>query len=189
MVDRGSSLCHHVIHEGQSVCVVVFNGATYFMPDEVTTDFNSTVGEQTTSATSQLVLPATVNLGFEGKSCGGWLKMQHHGCEKIWADDKTRIVCKASTSHMLLALHAVTLAAMQCVYKNDFSDFDQCAVDNASSVTPLGAHMLHSMCFSARGSAKTSARGPMTPTGSPRGGQKRVGERHPTGMHCGIVYL
>lgn len=171
MVDNGSSLCHHVIHDGRSVCVVVFNGATYYMPDDVATDFDSVVGESpeasVPTATSQFVLPATINLDVRGAdrrdvnsachSYSCWLQMPCH--EKTEANGKRDTVCKASTSHVMLAWHAITLAVVQCVQKKDFSDFDQCAVDNASSITPLGAHIVRN--FFVRGARNVP--GPDTP--------------------------
>jgi len=56
-------------------------------------------------------------------------------------------VANATPGHIMMATHAVTLAAIQGVIrgdfiKGDFSQFQKNAVKNAESVTPVGAFMI-----------------------------------------------
>lgn len=120
-------LCHHVIHDGQSVCVVVMDGAQYYMPTDVSADYDGTVGNASAPAVDKaLTYPIAFPLGEEEASGpGGGV-----------------VMCRATSGHLLLSCHAMTLAVGQCAIKNDFSHFRQHALENASSVTPVGAHLV-----------------------------------------------
>jgi hypothetical protein len=120
--------CHHVIANGESVCVVVMDGIEYHMPADgsVAADYNGTVDAPGPAVGKSLAVPAALAVDGVDES--------RPAAEKI--------VCQPSTSHMVLGCHALTLAAGQCALKNDFSKFRRYALENARSVTPLGAVMV-----------------------------------------------
>lgn len=125
MAQHGSSLCHHVVHDGNSFCVVVFNGVQYYMPDNISAEYDATV-----PAGKALVLPAAINT---------------HGLAPQPASKDARQVCRPSPSHLILGCHAMALAAVQqlfCAKEQDAAVFRDRAVENAMSVTPLGAYMV-----------------------------------------------
>ena len=59
---------------------------------------------------------------------------------------------KASPSHIIIAGHACTLAAVQCARKGTFTGFRDQATSNAAAVTPVGAWLLAGMLL--RGSQR-----------------------------------
>lgn len=137
MVQHGSSLCHHIVHDGNSVCVVVFNGVTYYMPDNVSAEYDNMVpdlpeqgaGDPSGGAalTKALVLPVAINAQY----------LAPHPTSA-----NTQQVCRAYPSQLLLGCYAMTLAAVQCAKDHDASGFKERAVANAKTVTPLGAYIV-----------------------------------------------
>jgi hypothetical protein len=57
------------------------------------------------------------------------------------ATDKKQ-TAMANPGHLVLGAHAFTLAALQGVYKGDFSTFKDDAVKNAAAVTPVGGYVV-----------------------------------------------
>ena len=129
VVNGNTTLCHHVIHDGHSVCVVVMDGVQYYMPPDVSADYEGAVGDTPGPAVATaLACPAALPLP----------------CKE--APGERKVVCRATSSHLVLGCHALALAAGQCALKNDFSQFRQQALANASSVTPVGAHFIFNIC-------------------------------------------
>jgi len=61
---------------------------------------------------------------------------------------ETRQVSKASSAHLVLASHAITLATLQGVSKGDMTHVREDAVKNAASVTPVGAFIVQQLLHS-----------------------------------------
>ena len=78
--------------------------------------------------------------GAGGERVDGWtgdivLHLHPDSLAPMW-------MSKASPSHIIIAGHACTLAAVQCARKGTFTDFGDQATSNAAAVTPVGAWLL-----------------------------------------------
>jgi len=56
-----------------------------------------------------------------------------------------RTVSKPTPGHLVMACHSFTLAAIQGVFKGDFTSFKEDAAENAQAVTPVGALMVRNI--------------------------------------------
>ena len=83
---------------------------------------------------------------------------------------ETRQVSKASSAHLVLASHAITLATLQGVSKGDMTHVREDAVKNAASVTPVGAfivqQLLHSKQDASCAFPKSATKGALSSSGA-----------------------